>query len=482
MSRLLRRVEAHEMGTGPILPTLITIGLPAAAGGIFQSAFEMTDTLFVSWLGKDQISGVSLAGPLMFTAFAVAQAVNVGISALVSRNLGAGRRAEAQKVLTHGLVLSFVVGLLLTVFMLAFLEPILRSLGGDSQIVTHARQFSQIIILGIALMHLGTAADGALRAQGDTVTPMQVGIVTNIANAVLNYVFIFVLGMGVRGSATATLVTRSIMCVVLVSRLWHPRCQVKPGGFRGLALAQRARVVGDIYWIGVPASVGMLAMSVSLALINAMLARMDPYAVGVLGIAGRLEMFASVPVFGLFSAVVPMVGYNLGARQHHRIRQVTWAAAWLSAGIMGAGGLVLFLFPAFFFGIFTRDPDMLPLGVEYLRIMMPVYPLIGASIMMSAGFQGLGMSWIAMVMHLWRNILTKLPFAWWFGALWGLKGVWWSFPASTLASAGISFLWMAVVLRGLEGRDAEVALPPEEELEAEPALCLETPEVFHEEL
>jgi putative MATE family efflux protein len=476
MAGVIRRIEAHEMGTGKVLPTMITIGLPAAAGGIFQSAFEMTDTLFISWLGKDQISGVSLVGPLMFTAFAIAQAVNVGISALVSRHLGAGRKDEAQKVMTHGLVLSAVVGILLTVVLSVALEPILRSLGASGQIAVCARQFCQIIFLGIALMHVGTAADGALRAQGDTVTPMQVGIVTNIANALLNYTFIFLLHMGVRGSATATLITRSIMCVVLLSRLWHPRCQVRPGGSRGLALAERLRVVGSIYWIGIPASVGMLAMSLSMVFINSLLVRMDPYAVGVLGIAGRLEMMACVPVFGLFSAVVPMVGYNLGARSYERIREVVWVSACLSAVIMGISGLVLFLFPAPLFGIFTKDPAMLPLGVSYLRIMMPVYPLIGASIMMSAAFQGLGMSWVAMVMHLWRNIITKLPFAWWFGAVWGLKGVWWSFPASTLASAGFVFVWMWYVLRGLgKGR-------ADEEVACAGPLCVETAEAFHEEL
>jgi Na+-driven multidrug efflux pump len=201
---------------------------------------------------------------------------------------------------------------------------------------------------------------------------------------------------------------------------------------------------------------------------------MDPYAVGVLGIASRLEMFATVPVFGLFSAVLPMVGYNLGARQYGRIRSIIWTSAWLGAAVMGAGGLMLWLFPAFFFGIFTKDPQMLPIGVQYLRIMMPVYPLIGASIMMSAGFQGLGQSWIAMVMHIWRNLLTKLPFAWWFGAMWGLKGVWWSFPASTLASAGLVFAWMWWVLRGIGQDGLELC---------QDGVCIEeTPEKFHEEL
>lgn len=471
MARLLRRLDTHEMGTGPIVPTLLTLGLPAAVAGVMQSLFEMTDTLFVSWLGKDEISGVSLVGPVMFCVFAVAQATNVGIAALVSRRLGQKQPDEARQVLNHGLFMSALVGLLLWAFFYVGLEPILRRLGGEAQIVPYARQFGQIMFFGIPMMCLGTAADGALRAQGNTVTPMKIGVVTNIANAALNPVLIFWLGMGVRGSATATLITRSVMCIVLVASLWSKHCAVKPGGFRNVALRRRLRVIADMYWLGLPASVGMFAMSISMVLINKLLVAMDPYAVGVMGIAGRLEMFATVPVFALFSAVVPMVGFNLGARQFERCRQVIWSAAWLSAGVMGASGLVLFCFPSFWFGLFSKDPAMLPLGVEYLRIMMPVYPLIGASIMTSAGFQGLGKAWIAMVMHLWRNIITKLPFAYWFGALWGLGGVWWSFPASTLATAGFSLGWMWLVLRRLE---------PEPVCEGE--VCVESPEQFHQEL
>jgi len=252
------------------------------------------------------------------------------------------------------------------------------------------------------------------------------------------------------------------MCVVLVSRLWSRSSEVKPGNFLGVALGQRLRVIRDIYWMGIPSSIGMLAMSLSMLVINRLLSELNPYAVGVLGIAGRVEMLAVVPVFALFSAVMPMVGYNLGARQFDRIRRIIWTAGWLGAAIMGVGGLVVFLFPSAFFGIFSKDPEMLPMGVEYLRIMMPAYPLIGAAIMMSAGFQGLGKAWISMVMHLLRNIVVKLPFAWWFAGLWGLKGVWWSFPASSLATAGFSYGWMWLILRSLkpDGCDVETGICP----------------------
>lgn len=458
MSPLIRRIESREMGTGRVLPTLVTIGLPAAIGGTMQSLYELTDRLFVSWLGTDEISGVSLILPVMFCVFATAQAVNVGIAALLSRHLGAGRPEDARRVLNHGLLMAGVVGAVMTLGLLIFLDPLLIAMGGGTEIVSHARDFARIIFIGVFFLHIGTAADGALRAQGNTVTPMKVGILTNVLNAILTPALIFGAGWGVQGSAAATLVARSIMAVVLVSRLWSGSSEVKPGGFRAIAFRERLRVIGGIYGMGLPASVGLLSMALSMVIINRLLVDMNPLAVGVLGIAGTVEMAATVPIFALFSSVLPMVGYNLGARQYDRIKQIIWTAGWLAAGIMGLAGLVIFVFPATFFGFFSKDPEMLPMGVEYFRIMMPAYPLIGASIMMSAGFQGLGKAWIAMIMHLWRNIVTKLPFALFFAALWGVTGVWWAFPASSLASAGFTIGWMALVLRGL-GRDDEASPP-----------------------
>jgi len=453
---LIRRIQSHEMGTGKVLPTMITLGLPAAIGGLMQNLFEMTDTLFISWLGKDAISGVSVVWPLLFTLFALGQAVNVGISALLSRRLGEGRPDRARDVLNHGLFISALVGGLLTIALSIALalrsEPILRAAGASDTTYPYARDFAQIIIFGVLLMYVGVAADGALRAQGNAITPMKVGIIANACNVILNPILIFGLHMGVRGSATATLITRSAMCIVLLSRLWTRSSEVKPGHFLGVPLRERLRIIGSIYWVGIPSSVGMLAMSLSMVAINSLLSGMDPYAVGVLGIASRVEMFALVPVFALFSAVLPMVGYSLGARNYNRIREIVWTAGRVGAVAMGVPALIIFLIPAAFFGIFSRDADMLRMGVEYLRIMMPAYPVIGAQIMMSAGFQGLGRSWIAMIMHLFRNIVLKLPFAYWFAALWGLAGVWWSMPASSFASAGFAFAWMYVVLRGLGPR------------------------------
>lgn len=445
------------MGTGRILPTMIALGLPAATAGIAQTLFEVVDTWFITQLGTAQISGVGLVMPLFFCSYAVANAVTIGVSALLSRRLGEGRPDRAQDVLNLGLLMSAVVGTLLTVVMVVWMDAILQVVGrGDASILKHSRDYASIMFFGMFFLHVGAAADGALRAQGNTVTPMKVGIVTNILNAVLDWLFIFKLGMGVPGAAIATLASRSCMAVVLVGCLWSRASEVKPGELRRLGWRERLQVIGEIYWLGLPASVGIGAMAASIVVINHLLMDIDKFAVGVLAIAWRVESFAFMPIFGLFSAVLPMVGYNLGRGSFARCRRTIWAAAGLAAAVMGGLGAIVFAFPAAFFGVFSKDPALLPSGVQYLRIMMPVYPFMGINIMISAGFQGLGKAWISMLLNLWRNLIIKLPVAYWFGAMWGLTGVWISFPASSLLSTGIYSVWMVRVLRRLEsGADSE---------------------------
>lgn len=459
---LLRRLHSSEMGTGPILRTIITLGLPAAVAGSMQALYDLTDTIFVSKLGPDEISGTGLVGPILFCMFAIGQAVNMGIIILVSRHLGEKRPEEARQILNHGLAMGLVLGLVNTAVILFSLDWILARMGAHGGVLENARAFGQIAFAGVVFMQVGVAADGALRAQGNTVTPMKVGVTTNLLNVGLNWLLIYGLHMGVRGSATATLVARVVSSVVLVSRLWTGSSEIRPGKLIGTPLLDRLLISLSILWMGIPSSVGMLSMSMSMLFINGLLLSLNQHAVGVLRIAGSVEMTATVPVFALFSAVLPMCGYNLGARHYDRIRRIIWTAGWLGAGVMGTTGLIVFLFPAAFFGIFSKDAEMLPMGVHYLRIMMPAYPLIGATIMMSAGFQGLGKTWVAMLMQVWRNVILKVPFAFCFAAMWGVTGVWWSFPASTLASAALPLVWMWLLLRRLGTAQEEISHLPAE--------------------
>jgi putative MATE family efflux protein len=483
-----RRIPPEEMGTGPPVRTLIVMAVPAAASGIFHTVYQLVDGLFISWLGKEQISGVSLVAPALMLVFAVSMPVSMGVSALASRHLGAGRERDAREVINHGLAIALAVGGLLAIAgppLAPWLVEKLMASGErgpgaalgpaeTSVIAASALQYISIVLLGAVAANVGPAADAALRAQGNTLTPMVIFAVGNSLNAVLDWVFIFGLGLGVRGAAIATVLSQYLIMVGLLIALRHRSTALRPGRVPGRRLFGYVSVLGGIYWLGFPASVSMIGMSVAVLFVNRILVGLNPIAVGVYGIGWRLEMFAFVPIFGMFSAVVPMMGYNLGAGLIARCRRILLGACGVASGSMCAVGIVLFAFPRFFLNLFGGDPEVLQLGTNYLRINVTAYPVIGAAIMLSAGFVGLGRAWMSMVCHLWRNLVVRLPVAWLLAGAAGVTGVWWSYPISSAASFILAVILMVALMRRLAA--GEAGAEPAEAITDEGAATVEPPE------
>ncbi len=460
MRGLLRRVEPEEMGSGPIAKTLLILALPAAGSGVLHTAFEFLDMMFISWLGADQVSGVSLMAPVMMAVWAAGNAAAAGVSAVCSRQLGANDLRGARETLNHGLGIAAIVGGAVSVVGLLFVDRLMDVMGARGPIRAFALEYISTVLYAPLFMHLGMVADSGLRAQGNTVTPLKITAAGNLANIALDVLLIFVLGLGVRGAALATVAARTAMSLVLVARLWAPYSRVTPGPVPGRRLFGSLPVIGRIYWIGLPATVGVLAMSASVFVINTILLSLNEVAVGVMGVAWRLEMFAFTPIFGLFSAVVPMVGYNLGARQFARCAAVVRSACAIAALGMGVLGFVLFAFPRTFMQAFGKDELILDMGAQYLRINCWAYALVACDIMISAAFQGLGKSYISMLVQLWRNLCVKIAAAWFLSRIAGVVGVWWCFPISTVFSLSVASWLMTITLRRLSREPAPEPLVP----------------------
>jgi Na+-driven multidrug efflux pump len=250
----------------------------------------------------------------------------------------------------------------------------------------------------------------------------------------------------------------------LLSRLWAKGSRLKPALPWQTRPRPSLRVIRRIYAIGLPGTVGHLSMAVAGAIINVLLFRIihRPVAVGALAITMRLEMFGFVLVFAMLSAVVPMVGYNLGARQLDRCKQTIQAACAIAAAVMGWVGVVLVAAPHVFIGLFSQDPEVLSIGTQYLSVNCWTYAMIGCSIMLSAGFQGLGRTHYAMYSHLLRALIVRVPAAWVLASVWGLGGLWWSFPMSLIASLMLSVSLMRRLFRRLEQLTPAAGVTPEE--------------------
>lgn len=498
----LRRVHPEEMGTGHVARTLLRLAIPTAVAGILATTFQMVDILFIGWLGTDQVSGVGFGFPVIFFIFAIGQAAGVGVSILVGRYLGAGNQIEARRSLEQALLISACVGGVISALAPLVTVPILGLLGTPESVLPYGAAYLSRILLGCLMFHVGLVADAGLRAQGNTMTGMRVALLGNTLNLVLDGFFIFGpnnqptsmpgvwglpalgrlytdwgLDLGVQGGATITVLCQVLVVALLLRSLWSQRSHVRPFVHSDRPIRFRWKILGRIYAMGLPATVSIVGMSLSGMLVNGILVgvpgesagtAIGVTAVGAFMVASRLEMFAFAPIFSLGSALVPMVSYNVGARNTDRCRRVILIGCLMAGSAMAVVGLVLFAFPRQFIAIFNNAPDMIDLGSDYLRINTLSYFIIGCDVMLSSGLQGLGRPGLSMVAQLIRAVIVKVPVAWGLSMVLGVTGVWWSSPISTAAcflfASSVMWILLRRALAGARPQGVTVVapdLPPE---------------------
>ncbi|HOI54301.1 MAG TPA: MATE family efflux transporter [Phycisphaerae bacterium] len=475
----LRQLQPEEMGRGGVTRTLIRLAIPSVVAGLLATTYEAVDGLFISWLGAKQITGIAFGSTVLFFAFAIGAAVQLGVATLLSRRLGENDPEGARNVLEQALLVSFVVGMVGSVLGPLTAKPVVAWLGASGDELTHGARYISRITMGMVFMHVGMTAEAGLRAQGNTVTGMHVSLLGNVANLILDGFLIFgpnnpardapqVWGLrqaaafftehgfdlGVQGGATATLMTRLLVVVLLLAALCSQRTRVRAGAPWRIRPNDFWRTVGQIYVLGVPVTVSIVGMALSNGAINWILSQHNSTAAGILGIARRLEMFAFVPIFSLSGAVVPMVSYNLGAGLIPRCRRAILMGCLIAGVMMGAFGAVIFIFPAPVLRLFTQNAEMLDMGVSYLRINSWSYFFVGCDIILSAGLQGLGRAILSTLAQLTRAVFVKIPAAWVLATLMGVTGVWISNPISTLACFSLASLLMWWALRHIPRRTA----------------------------
>jgi len=241
----LRRVEPHEMGTGRVAAVLMMMAVPSMVAGLLATTFQLVDTLFISWLGEPQVRGVAMGMPVLFIVFAIGQAAAVGVATLVSRLLGQREHEGACHVLEQALLVSLLVGGTVSALSPVLARPILVFLGTPPDSLSFGELYMSRILIGAVLFHVGMTADAGLRAQGNTMTGMRIALVANALNLVLDGFFIFGpenlpagmphawgagpyladlfvawgLDLGVQGGATATVLSRLLAVVLLLTSL-----------------------------------------------------------------------------------------------------------------------------------------------------------------------------------------------------------------------------------------------------------------------
>lgn len=429
--------SSTALGTEKIGKLLMQYAVPAIIAMTASSLYNMVDSIFIGHgVGTMAISGLALTFPLMNLAAAFGSLVGVGASTLISVKLGQKDYDTAQRVLGNVFVLNILLGLTFTVVVLAFLDPILYFFGGSDETVGYARDYMQVILLGNTITHLYLGLNAVLRSSGHPQKAMYATIATVVINTILDPLFIYGFGWGIRGAAIATIVAQ------VISLIWQFKIFSNKDELlhfhRGIFRLKR-KIVFDSLAIGMSPFLMNLAACFIVILINQGLKRYGgDLAIGAFGIVNRLVFIVVMIVMGLNQGMQPIAGYNFGAKQYERVTRVLKLTIIYATGVTTFGFLVGMLVPDLVVSIFTSDAKLIELSAEGLRIVVMFFPIIGFQMVTANFFQSIGMASKAIFLSLTRQMVVLLPCLLILPRFYGVAGVWYSMPVSDLIASLIA--------------------------------------------
>ena len=435
-----------ELGTKPVGQLLMRYAVPAIIAMTASSLYNMVDSIFIGQgVGALAISGLAITFPLMNLSTAFGAGVGVGASSLLSVKLGQKDYGAAQNILGNTVVLNIITGVCFSIISLLFLEPILMFFGASAQTLPYAKDYMEIILLGNVVTHLYFGLNALQRAAGKPQLSMYMTIFTVIINAILDPIFIWPLGLGIRGAAYATVLSQ------LLALIWQLVMFSNKSEFlhfkRGI-YRLRSRLVKNILAIGMsPFSMNVCACFVVIIINNSLVSHGGDMAVGAYGIINRIAFIFVMITIGLNQGMQPIAGYNYGAMKFDRMMRVLKYAVICGTCVTTAGFVVGEFFPEQCVRLFTSDQTLIYLSVHAMRIMMVSFPIIGYQMVIANFFQSIGKAKISVFLSLSRQLVFLIPLLLVLPTLYGVDGVWWSMPVADTISALVTAVIMVLFMR-----------------------------------
>lgn len=427
--------KENKMGVMPVGKLLINMSLPIMISMFVQALYNVVDSIFVAQVGESALAAVSLAFPIQMLMVAVSVGTGVGINSLLSRRLGEKRYDDANAAATNGVFLCVLSAAVFAVFGLFFAETFFRAFTPDEQIIQMGTRYLGICTIFSLGVFVQVAMERILQATGVTIYNMFMQGAGAITNIILDPILIFgwfgLPAMGVAGAAIATVIGQIVAMGlgILFNIKKNHEVSMSFKGFR-----PNGRIIGEIYKVGVPSIIMQAIGSVMNIGMNKILIMFTATAVNVFGVYFKLQSFIFMPVFGLTNGMIPIVGYNYGARKPERIKGTVRYSLMFALAIMAVGTLLFQLFPDVFLTLFNASEEMMSIGTVALRIISLNFLLAAVGIVLSSVFQAVGNGLLSMILSITRQVGVLLPVAYLFAHTIGLNAVWWSFPISEAVS------------------------------------------------
>lgn len=433
------------LGTENIGKLLLQYSIPAIIAMTITSLYNIIDSIFIGHgVGAMGIAGLAITFPLMNLVVAFCTVVSAGGATISSIRLGQKDLEGAQEILGHTLMLCLINAVIFGGLSFIFLDDILRFFGASSDTLPYARNFMEVILLGTPITYTMIGLNNIMRATGYPKKAMLTSMVTVVCNIILAPIFIFHFDWGIRGAATATLISQFIGMVWVISHFFQKTSVVH---FQPQIWKLKKRIISSIFSIGMsPFLMNVCACAIVIIVNNSLQRYGGDMAIGAYGIINRLLTLYVMIVLGLTMGMQPIIGYNFGAQKHDRVKATLRLGIITGVIITSTGFIICELFPHAVSAIFTKDDQLIDMAARGVRICIAIFPLVGAQIVIGNFFQSIGKAKISIFLSLTRQLLYLLPGLLIFPHYLGLDGIWTCMPVSDIFAflTAVVALWIYV--------------------------------------
>ena len=417
----------------PIKTLLWRLSLPATVGMFVMSLYNVVDAIFVGrGVGTLGIAGVSIVFPVQMVMTGIGLMVGMGAASLISRSLGASNTERAERTLGNAIFLIVLLGGVFTFVGLSRSTFFLRLFGATDTILPYAKEYMDIILLGAVFHTSSMAANAIVRAEGNARVAMISMFIGALLNIALDPVFIFALGMGIRGAAVATVIAHVVTTLYLARYFLSGKSSLR---IRVKNFILERTVVREIVAIGFADFVRTAAGSFIAVIINRTLGFYGgDVSIAVFGVVFRVLHFAVMPSRGIAQGLQPILGFSYGARRYDRgIEVIRWSVI-IATVISLSAFLIILLFARSIVGIFSTDAALISQGTHAIRLVFIAIYLVGFQVVGATIFQAIGKAIPTFILSTSRQILFLIPLVFILPHFFQLNGVWLSFPiADTLS-------------------------------------------------
>ncbi len=433
--------SSQDLGTQPISKLLIKQAVPASIGILVMSLNILIDTIFVgNWIGSLAIAAINVVLPVSFFIAALGMAIGVGGSSIISRALGAKNKEKALKTFGNQLTLTLLFTISFAVFGLYFVDTLIPAFGGKGNIFDPAKIYYEIILYGVPVLGFVMMGNNVIRAEGKPKFAMYAMLIPSIGNLVFDYIFINLLGYGMAGAAWAT--TGSYI-VSFIFILWYFLSKNSELKINLSHFKLDKEIVSEIGSLGFVTLARQAVVSVTFLLVNnALYGFGGETSVTAYAIVGRMMMFVLFPVFGITQGFIPIAGYNYGAKQFDRVKEVIYTAI-KSATVLGTIIFIgLMFFPEVITKWFTSDIAVINVTPNYMRIAFAAVPILAIQLISAAYFQAVGKALPALLLTLTRQAIFFIPLMFILPEFFGELGIWIAFPIADVLSTIVTYYFL----------------------------------------